>query len=96
MIQKMKLISLILVIIFSPMNLYAKKPTKAIGTIYEVDRSSIAINDSRFNLLATVNVYLENRQRGHLSDLKKGDQVLLNMVTINKKYLVDTISIVSE
>ena len=96
MMQKIKLISLILVVIFSPMNLYAKKPSKAVGIIYQVERSSIIINDSRFKLLSTVNVYLENRQRGHLTDLQKGDEVLLNLVTINKRQFVDTISIVSE
>lgn len=96
MIQKLKLITLLLAVIFSPMALSAQTLTKVIGVIYEVGNSSIVINDSRFRLLSTVNVYLDNKEKGRISDLKKGDEVLLNLVTINKRRAVDTISVIQK
>ena len=96
MIQKFNLIVLLVALMYAPMDILAQNSKKALGVIYKVDNSAIIINDTRFKVLSTVNIYLENKQRGSLSDLQQGETVLLNIVTIDKRQYVDTISIVSE
>jgi len=63
------------------------------GEIYQVNNSSININDTSFRISPTVKVFISPKKKGYLSSLKRGDYVRILVEKINKVEYVDTIFI---
>jgi len=93
MINKIKTLSLVLALTITPISAIAQNQFTIRGEIYSIGTRSINLDDTAFNLLSTVKVLQENSKPGKLVDLKKGDNVLLNVITLDKRRYVDTIYI---
>jgi hypothetical protein len=57
---------------------------------------AIRLNDRVFRLSPTVKIVLPNKLAGALSDVKTGNLVGLDFITINNQLLVDRISLLSD
>jgi len=93
MINKIKTLGMVLALTITPISAIAQNAFTIRGEIYSMDQRSINIDDTAFNLLSTVKVLKEKNKPGKLLDLKKGDRVLLNVITLDKRRYVDTIYI---
>jgi hypothetical protein len=61
------------------------------GFVNEISSDYIQLNDQFFRISPTVKVILENGKPGTLGMIKPKDSVKVKVITINKRYLVDTI-----
>jgi hypothetical protein len=104
MIRIFKILSLSIALVAMPAIAFAQNQFVARGTIASISSKAINIDDMAFVLSPTVKVLLpkkkpgaaDKNKTGTLEDLKKGDHVLLSIITIDGKRFVDLITITNE
>lgn len=67
-----------------------------VGVIDEVNKNTIFIDDSKFQISPTLKYLTEKTNNAAIRDLKKGLLVGINVLTINNRNLVDRIWLIPE
>lgn len=66
------------------------------GFVNEISRDFIQLNDQFFRISPTVEVILENGKTGTIDRIKPNDLVRVEVISINKRRLVNTIWVLPE